>query len=472
MTRIYHVEDIMLGFERNNAIHNGYTDAQYLKPKSLCTYSVDRSLLEYGYSYKTLSSFAFYNGNDGTVSKTKLTTMRFPIGCKIYYYAGATLPILSSGSFIENTDIYSTHDDVDARYSAVTGSNISLSSGAVSDVYLRVQIVNSYYWRPYGTVNDGVEIIVDGMSLVAENFYIYLGKTSRVVENEPWHFQLEDNNPLYYFDGKELIPYENYLISTQGGSVDLDGFGYGTCTSTAAAKVVSLSGYSLERGFVSVYFTHAVQANATMDIESQGAKNIYAYGAAIKAGMIQAYDIATFWYDGVKYNLVGVYHSDQVMIKKELPTITLSNDGGEGLLIGASGNNAWAEFLNLLPGKYKVTVRRNVKTSNDKMTSHNVMVSLKYRPNSESSNYIPITCANVPLIPVNGQIGVNTIEMTGFFQLYGTVPSAFCLDLDHFGLTDDQFGGNTPYIGGVNIGAWGNTDYIMFERIANQEPVD
>ena len=87
------------------------------------------------------------------------------------------------------------------------------------------------------------------------------------------------------------------------------GNGYGTCATEEAttAKVVTLSGYSLViNGQVSVKFTYAVPASATMNINSKGAKNIYYKGAAIVAGVIKAGDIATFIYDGTQYQLIAI----------------------------------------------------------------------------------------------------------------------------------------------------------------------
>lgn len=86
------------------------------------------------------------------------------------------------------------------------------------------------------------------------------------------------------------------------------GSGYGTCSTAAAttAKVVTLSGYILTtNGYVAVKFTNAVPANATMNINNRGAKAIYHRGAAIKAGIINAGDIAHFVYNGSQYILLS-----------------------------------------------------------------------------------------------------------------------------------------------------------------------
>lgn len=87
------------------------------------------------------------------------------------------------------------------------------------------------------------------------------------------------------------------------------GNGYGTCATdgATATKVVTLSGYSLlVGGVVAVKFTNAVPANATMNINSKGAKNIYYHGSAITANIIQAGDIATFIYNGTQYDLIAI----------------------------------------------------------------------------------------------------------------------------------------------------------------------
>lgn len=87
------------------------------------------------------------------------------------------------------------------------------------------------------------------------------------------------------------------------------GQGYGTCTTAAAtvAKVVTLSSYALTTGgIVSVKFDYDVPANATMNINSKGAKAIYHRGAAITSNVIRAGDIATFIYDGTQYHLLAI----------------------------------------------------------------------------------------------------------------------------------------------------------------------
>ena len=87
------------------------------------------------------------------------------------------------------------------------------------------------------------------------------------------------------------------------------GFGYGTCTTAEAtvAKVATLASYALvKNGIVSIKFTYAVPANATLNINNRGAKAIYYRGAKITADVIDKGDIATFVYDGANYQLLTV----------------------------------------------------------------------------------------------------------------------------------------------------------------------
>lgn len=118
------------------------------------------------------------------------------------------------------------------------------------------------------------------------------------------------NRPMIYmYDGTQYVFLGwSYDANTTYSNASL-GQGYGTCSTAAAtaAKEVALSSYSLIiNGIVAVKFTYAVPANATLNINSKGAKAIYHNGAAITAGVINAGDIATFIYDGTQYQLIAV----------------------------------------------------------------------------------------------------------------------------------------------------------------------
>ena len=95
------------------------------------------------------------------------------------------------------------------------------------------------------------------------------------------------------------------------------GQGYGTCSTAeaTAAKVVTLTDYVLKTGgIVAVKFTYGLSASATMNINTNGAKNIFIHGAAVTATTakeVLAGDIAYFIYDGTQYHLLGTDHAER-----------------------------------------------------------------------------------------------------------------------------------------------------------------
>ena len=87
------------------------------------------------------------------------------------------------------------------------------------------------------------------------------------------------------------------------------GNGYGTCSTDAAttAKVATLSDYNLVvGGYISIKFTYDVPANATLNVNDRGAKNIFYKGSKIVADVIKAGDLVTFIYDGTQYVITSI----------------------------------------------------------------------------------------------------------------------------------------------------------------------
>ena len=131
-------------------------------------------------------------------------------------------------------------------------------------------------------------ISFNGSTITTSNL-IYAGISGKYME-------FTYDGTYYVFTGMAYIP--SYL-----------GFGYGTCSTSASttAKTATLSNYELTtHGMVSVKFTYAVPASATLNINSKGAKSIYHRGSAITAGVINAGDIATFVYSGSYYYLISI----------------------------------------------------------------------------------------------------------------------------------------------------------------------
>lgn len=86
------------------------------------------------------------------------------------------------------------------------------------------------------------------------------------------------------------------------------GQGYAVQSNASASATITatLSSYTLTvNGIVSVKFSYDVPANATLNINSKGAKAIYNKDAAITAGVIKAGDTATFIYN-TYYRLIAV----------------------------------------------------------------------------------------------------------------------------------------------------------------------
>ena len=153
-------------------------------------------------------SVSSFTTSSGTGAKDPITNAVFPIGCKIYYF-DENVDCIAGQSSMANR-FYTSFNGVDARYSAVTGTSLVLGNHptqTASSVYLRVSVSDGY-WSPYYKSGETNEIIVSSNQLVANNFYIYLGKTKG---SSGYTIQLEDNNPLYYYDGSDLIDWASYV---------------------------------------------------------------------------------------------------------------------------------------------------------------------------------------------------------------------------------------------------------------------
>ena len=85
------------------------------------------------------------------------------------------------------------------------------------------------------------------------------------------------------------------------------GIGYGVSSDSGSARTATLSDYNLTpNGIVAVTFGADVPANATLNINSQGAKPIYFRGSAIVANVIKGGDTVTFAYDGTHYDVLCI----------------------------------------------------------------------------------------------------------------------------------------------------------------------
>ena len=170
-------------------------------------------------------------------------------------------------------------------------------------------------------------------------------KAHNNVINYNWSSSLWNNQTwLFVYNGTYFIML-NQDYNTAYTPMSL-GFGYGTCTTAeaTAAKVAALASYNLvKNGIVSVKFTYAVPANATLNINNRGAKNIFYRGAKITAGIIAAGDIATFVYDGAQYQLIAVDSRNALTV------------GGHTVLSNVPANAKFTDTVQDLSGYAKKT---------------------------------------------------------------------------------------------------------------------
>lgn len=100
------------------------------------------------------------------------------------------------------------------------------------------------------------------------------------------------------------------------------GHGYASSTAgTSPAFTAAISNYTLNGGnggIIAIKFSANVPANATLNVNSTGAKDIYWKGAKITAGVIQQNDTAVMQYDGTRYQLLGTDRSVQEMTDQEV----------------------------------------------------------------------------------------------------------------------------------------------------------
>ena len=105
------------------------------------------------------------------------------------------------------------------------------------------------------------------------------------------------------------------------------GFGYATAaSSTAGVYTAALTDYNFagNGGIVGIKFVSDVPANATLNINSKGAKNIKYRGSNITAGIIQNGDTAYFQYDGTSYVLFATDRSVGETTEQEIEDIISS----------------------------------------------------------------------------------------------------------------------------------------------------
>lgn len=178
------------------------------------------------------------------------------------------------------------------------------------------------------------------------------------------------------------------------------GFGYGTCDTAAgtAAKVATLSGYSLVNGgIVAIKFSNDVtSASSTLNINSRGAKAIYFKNAALGTNVIKAGDLVTLMYDGSYYRILAIDRA-QTVADATKGTLTFQGPGDTKKTFNGSANVTigYAD-VNALPASTKyaaASVQGGSAVSADKVNSKLTIAGQEY----DGSKAVTITAESFGL---------------------------------------------------------------------------
>lgn len=113
----------------------------------------------------------------------------------------------------------------------------------------------------------------------------------------------------YVFNGTHWVWVNHGVDSNTTYTPQSLGFGYAFCDTAAstAEKSASLLNYLIVNGgLVVVYFQYDVPAQATLNINYRGARQIHFKGAKIAANVIKAGDKCLFIYNGNAYDLIAI----------------------------------------------------------------------------------------------------------------------------------------------------------------------
>lgn len=170
--------------------------------------------------------------------------------------------------------------------------------------------------------NAGKLVVVNDNAIlvqVTESICAFSGARSRIAANG---IEYVPCTYVYTVTSENEWDFNAYSSASVGHTHEFfDAFCYCGFTenSGAAFNAYSTNIYELVRnGIVSVKFSAAVPASATLNINSNGAKSIYYNGSAIGADVIQQNDVATLMYDGVHYQLLAVDRSIKEMTDTEV----------------------------------------------------------------------------------------------------------------------------------------------------------
>lgn len=178
------------------------------------------------------------------------------------------------------------------------------------------------------------------------------------------------------------------------------GFGYGTCDTAAgtAAKVASVTGYSLVNGgIVAIKFSNDVtSASSTLNINNKGAKAIFFKNVALATNIIRAGDLVTFMYHDGYYHVLAIDRA-QTVADATKGTLTFQGPGDTKKTFNGSANVTigYAD-VNALPASTKyaaASVQGGSAVSADKVNSKLTIAGQTY----DGSKAVTITAESFGL---------------------------------------------------------------------------
>lgn len=256
-----------------------YTDIAYIKPLS-CIYTHAKiypcPVLEYDIEPTANSGNLI---NSGNIKKAIDTAPRFYLGtCST-----------AGNVAIKQVDIPNFPTQlVNGVETPIVGSVIAVkfaNDDAAASEQKKIKVNNTSAYPLWYSTNEYTTLAASAHVFGLANRYVYY-----VFDGTFWVWVNHGNDDNTYYPPSSL------------------GFGYASCTTAAAtaAKTASLSNYELlSNGLVVVYFQYDVPAQATLNINSKGAKEIHFQGSRIAANVIKAGDKCLFIYNG-NYMLIAI----------------------------------------------------------------------------------------------------------------------------------------------------------------------
>ena len=185
---------------------------------------------------------------------------------------------------LNGTEVMSTRGDTVSAETLVEGETATDASG--KKIVGNLQPVK----------NDETYLIEDEVDDITDDDYIpYLRITNDVVQTKKTFFGTIINKL------KSTFATINYVKPPSIGN------GYTTGILSDSMVVALIDGYKLQvGGIIALKFNVSVPADATLNVNSTGEKEICYRGDNIAVGKIVSGDIALFVYDGTVFNLIGI----------------------------------------------------------------------------------------------------------------------------------------------------------------------